>query len=329
MNTIEGTRIERGVLIADNDELFLVGGAHDVVAFATGKRQPDPASIENLRINIAFRQERARDCGVAFMHLVAPEKFRVEPDGFPIKAPRSLADYYLESGCQFTYPVEELRSDETGRSYYRTDTHWAPHGLVRIAGLIGRAGGIDEDSVARTCAKMVEDLKPAPRRFVGDLGAKMQPLRSEPHLILMPSSPTGVFENGLAHVLNSSVNDGRLIVTFSNHETAADKFLLIFGDSYLHHCLPYLAYLFKRVVFCRTRFWHEEVVAAVQPDMVVTQMAERYLSFVNPDAIAPPFQMIPYLLGRPLNISPEAAIAISRAFSGRRTPNLSLFQATK
>lgn len=312
-------QIENGVLVAPNGELFLAGKAHNVFAYATGELRVDPTSIQNLRDNIEFRHDRARALGIPYMHLIAPEKFKVEPDGFPIKSPRSIADSYLEGGCQFIYPIEELRPDAQGRSYYRTDTHWAQPGRMRMARLIGLNAGLDPASVNRTCQMMFEDMKAADKPRFGDLGSKLVPPQGEPHLILKWRSPVKMFDNGLAHV-NGPMNDGSMTVVYSQHETAADKILLIFGDSYLHTSLANLAYLFKRIVFCRARFWHEEVVTSVQPDVVVSQMAERYLSFVSPDAVAPPFHMIPQLLGRPMTPTPEATIAIAQALSGRRTP---------
>ena len=311
---------------AANGEFFLTGGGHNVLEYAQGKLKPSDESIANLKENLAFRRRRATELGVPFVHIVAPEKYRVMPDGFPVQNPSSLAEAYRAGGCDFIYPVEELKDhDGKGRSYYYADTHWAPHGLRRITTLVAKAAGLPPELVKRGDDQITADIRPAEAPYFGDLGKKFNPPFGEEADILKPSHPTGIFDNGLAHLVDNPVNDGRMIVLISHCTFAADKYLLIFGDSYLHHCLPYFAYFFKRVIYCRTRFWHEEMVTSVQPDMIVTEMAERYLSFVNPDSVAPPFLTIPWLLQRPTNPTPDAAKVIARVLSGRRKAAVELF----
>ncbi|TOL26640.1 hypothetical protein CGI02_10275 [Vibrio parahaemolyticus] len=45
----------------------------------------------------------------------------------------------------------------------------------------------------------------------------------------------------------------------------------------------YLSLVYKRVIFCRTRYFHKEVFDNINPDIVLTGNAERYLSHVNSD----------------------------------------------
>jgi hypothetical protein len=317
--------VEGDVLIAGNGELYLSGGRHSVLRFAQGEMQINPKSIENLRENMAERREVTTHAGIRYGHIVAPEKYKVVPDGFPIADPVSLADQYLQAGIEFIYPVDELRNEPSGRSHYITDTHWTAQGLICATCIIARVAGIEEADILETHEEMAQSLVPVKDTFFGDLGRKLDPKRGEQRFILRPRHEFTVTENGLQHDYTSPVNDGRLIVVRSSHPRASKR-LTIFGDSYLHHALPYLSHLFSQVVFCRTRFFHKEIVQMSRPDVVISQAAERYLSFVYPDHGAPPFLMVPYLLGRSPNFTPETARIIAAALSGDRETDVSIYE---
>ncbi|PZW37022.1 hypothetical protein C8P66_14713 [Humitalea rosea] len=62
-----------------------------------------------------------------------------------------------------------------------------------------------------------------------------------------------------------------------------------------------------------------------RPDVVVTQQAERYLSYVSPDTGAPPFLLMAQMLGRTPSPSQAEALALARALSGERELDLRPF----
>lgn len=315
--------IVNGVLIAPDGELFLAGGGHNVLKFAAGEIRAQPESIENLSHNLTFRRNMAKRHGFGFAHMIAPEKYRVMPDSFPRSNSKSLAEAYARGGCEgMIDPVAEMRAENRGRTYYRTDTHWAPHGKIVAARLIAQAvgvGPVDEAEAAALAA-----LHPAPDLFCGDLGRKLDPAQSENTFVLRPSHGVRMFENGLPHDYARPVNDGRLVLMESEAPTARGT-LLIFGDSYLHQSMSALSFFFKRVIFCRTRWFHEEMVLMARPDYVVTQQAERYLSSVSSDFEAPPFLLLAQMLGRTPSPSQDEALAIGQALSGGRKLDMRTF----
>lgn len=311
------------VIVAPNGQLFLAGGRHSVLRFARGEIKVAPHSIEAMQANLAGRRSHADARGIAYLHLVAPEKYKILPDGFPVADPQSPADPYLAAGLTFCYPVDELRAGP-GCAYFRTDTHWAPAGLITIARIIGQAAKTDQARLEGAEGEMRAALEDSPEIFYGDLGRKLDPKEGELRALLKPAHPIRMTENGIGHDYLSPVNDGRMIVVESDHPQASGR-LLIFGDSYLHHALPYLSFLFSVIVFCRTRFYHEEMVDMVRPDCVVTQAADRYMGAIHRDTQAPPFQMIPFLLGRIPQCEPEAARTIAKHLAGGRTLNFAPF----
>ncbi|QTI82196.1 hypothetical protein IAI58_22900 (plasmid) [Roseomonas marmotae] len=258
--------------------------------------------------------------------MIAPEKYRVVSEAFPIRDAVGLAQHYIVGGCEgMLYPVAEFRAETEGRTYYRTDTHWAPHGKIVACRLLAEAAGRSPVEVALAEAAARAALVPAPSRFCGDLGRKLEPKQDEPSLNLKLPHGLRTFENGLPHDYERPVNDGRLVITESDASTARGT-LLIFGDSYLHQTLTTLSFFFKRVLFCRTRWFHEEMVVMARPDMIVTQQAERYLSYVFPDSGAPAFLLIAQMLGRTPAPSQVEAIALAQALSCGRVPDLKPFE---
>lgn len=319
-------RIENQVLIGRNGDLFLAGGGHSILRFMQGAVLP-ARTVNMLHDNLVRRRVLSERYGARFLHLIAPEKYMVCPENLPIADPGYMAKAYLKAGHgDAIYPLDVLRLPRRGRSYQLTDTHWSAHGILAIVEMLALESGIPAEMVETIGQRVSDGIKADENTiFYGDLGRKLEPRQGEPQLRFTTPFACQVYENGLGHDFNSPFNDGRLIVV-EGENACSDKVLLIFGDSYLYHALQPLALFFRRIVFTRTRFFHEELVQMVQPDMVVSQMAERYMGSIAPDEVAPPFMMIPYLLGRPLAMTQEAAMALTRALCGRRSFDPTVFR---
>ncbi|MCC0076860.1 MAG: hypothetical protein H6898_09790 [Rhodobacter sp.] len=318
-------KIENQVLFGENGDLFLVGGGHSILRFMQGADLP-ARTAQMLHDNLVRRKAISEHYGAQFLHLIAPEKYVVYPENLPIDNPGHMARSYLTAGFgDAIYPVDVLRNPRRGRSYPLTDTHWSPHGILAIVEDLALRCGIEVERIAQVAAAVSDEIFEDGAVFYGDLGRKLDPKQGDPQLKFGTPFHCTTFDNGLGHDFNSPFNDGRLIVVDAQ-QACSDKTLLIFGDSYLYHALQLLALFFRRIVFMRTRFYHEEMVQMVQPDVVVSQMAERYMGSIAPDEVAPPFFMIPYLLGRPPNMSPQAAMALTHALCGRRSFDPTVFR---
>lgn len=221
-------------------------------------------------------------------------------------------------------PVAELRAEveNGGRTYGINDTHWAAHGKIVISRILAQRAGIEPAQVALSEQAARDSLAPLVPPFAGDLGNKLTPPVLEETVFFQRPFRHQMIENGISHDATRPVNDGRMIYSLSEAPSAADRRLLILGDSYLHLTLPALAFFFREVLFCRTRWYHPEVAFMFRPDLLVSEQAERYLSFVWPDERAPNFFLIPYLLDRRPAFSPDDAQLFSQALScGRDIDN--------
>ena len=128
MDLISGYKPHPNVIIGDDDELFLSGGAHHVEDFILGIKKPNSRSFENFTSNLNFRKNISKDIGAKYIHIIFTDKQTVYADKYPIKNTKSLGNLYKKScDIEFLYPVKELESAD---SYFKTDSHWNPFGAL-------------------------------------------------------------------------------------------------------------------------------------------------------------------------------------------------------
>jgi ADP-heptose:LPS heptosyltransferase/tetratricopeptide (TPR) repeat protein/glycosyltransferase involved in cell wall biosynthesis len=316
MKDPEKLRLENDVAVADDGELFLASSSRRTLDYAFGRIKPAEKYIEIFRDNIERRKAFCSSMGASYRHFVAPDKHRVYRESFFSNADFSFAEHFVaQSGVDIVYPAEYLRSFLPERVYKRTDTHWSPLGIALICVLVARELGLSEASVEAGKRDILSSLTPMQRRISGDLGSKVSPPEYEFVPVVEPNWRQDRFNNGL-----TTGNDGILEVVLSGHPNSHGR-LVIFGDSYFRECLDFLGVYFREILFCRTRYFHEEAVRAARPDYVITENAERYLGLVAPDADAPPIFMMAPLLGR----EPRFSVEASAVFSHFLNPTSSVF----
>lgn len=197
-----------------------------------------------------------------------------------------------EGGASFIYPVEYFRSLFPRRVYKRTDTHWTPYGTAMACALIAREFGLAEDRVQEGLTNSLASLSEEHVSISGDLGSKLTPPHTELTQLIKPTWQEIKLDNNL-----TTGNDGIIKIVLSGNKNSSGK-LLIFGDSYANSCLDFLGTYFREILFCRSRYFHDEIAIAAKPDYIMTENVERYLALVTPDSEAPPMFMMAYLTGK-------------------------------
>ena len=285
----------RHIHVGRDGWLFLTGGANAVL----DQYRPTPARWWRLRAwarLIERRGERAGAAGIRYVHTVVPEKLTIYPHlcAWPLIDPRQSPARRLAAAVEHRGQsrllvdlVSPMMSDEgDDRLYWRTDTHWTLAGcLVAYRELCAAL-----DAVPRT------DLAGRPysdRDSVMDLGAKMVPPITEQVRVY------GLQRDARRHFANELVTDHEtglttrpphtaVHVVHENASPGADpRRLLVYGDSCSHYhpfrLTGLLAETFREVHFV----WSADVdwrhVAAVRPDILVTEIAERFLVRVPDD----------------------------------------------
>ncbi len=302
--TTPGT-IQNGVLFGEDGELYLAHGGHSVLDFATGRRQVSDEMFAIFEANVLGRAARCAAYGAKYLHLIFPDKQSVVRERFPFNNPVCLGllyDQNCPSVSKHVRNLTEVLRREPSAVFKKTDTHLNDYGMALAASMIV------ETITGQQRSTVLEQFTSRPvavQTAAGDLGMKVVPqLQSEDRSIIA-NWPLHFFSNGVGFG-----NDG-LIDIYVSPSSLSKIRLVWFGDSFGRGCVRLLSLFFREIVFLRTRYFHEEIVFQIRPDVVVTENVERYLDVVAPDEEAPPFLLYPLLKG--LAYAPSASFCEAMA----------------
>ncbi|MGJ8625861.1 MAG: hypothetical protein ACSHXB_02780 [Sulfitobacter sp.] len=274
-------KIENEVLLTDDGIAFLAGGSHRIMDYIQGTVEPNQDSIAAFWANIRARATFSRMASAKYAHVIFPDKQTILSDQFPIRPFVCLGNTYMKQAPEqerekVIYPVDTLKAYHN--SFYPLDTHMTDEGSLVVLGEMLKSVGVD---AADTLAGMANQITQKETTF-GDLGSKLNPQRTQDVLKLRRAWPHKGFHGFTGR------NDGMVDILL-NPEAPVKKTVLLFGDSFFRMMLPHLNAVFSRVICMRTRFYHQDVVRLVTPDIIFTGNVERYLSNVTPDREAHPF----------------------------------------
>ena len=304
--------------------LFLKTGTNDVLAqFEHPEETID--LIWRWRSLVATRERRLRAMGIMYRHIVAPEKLVIYDDRLdgiavaPTASPgyrllhldpplggrmrRGLRGLYAdwrrrrrwrETCIDLMKPMRAARDDAD--LYCRTDTHWTFGGCHLAHTEICKACG----------ARPRPDLADRPSYRVdhdGDLGSAFDPPRTSPsRTYLIPRDAVRTYASpivevreraGLLHTLHVGAH-----VIYGNDRATDRRRVVLFGDSF-SHVMPYmltimLAETFREVHFIWSTALDWSYIARVRPDIVLTEVAERFMTHLPDDT----FDLDTYVRGR-------------------------------
>lgn len=296
--------------------LFLSRGRHDVFAHATGAARLNPDTLSNFIENIRRRSEYCEMAGVAYRHVIFPDKQTVLRDRLPDVDIVGLGVQFTDAvrPAPILYLAETLRSVvSTGDDevFLRTDTHMTDFGSavasrVFVDDVFPHVG---TDNFARIESRLVREVE-----FVGDLGGKLDPVRSDVQTTLDPDWALVVHTNRYL-----AGNDGIIDILLSP-ESVTPRRLVIFGDSFARKCLTPLSMYFREILFLRSRYFHPEIIDQIAPDVVMTQNVERYLVNVPRDRDRPNALLYPQLGGNAYEPPKEFVQVLDAMLAHRHDP---------
>lgn len=272
--------IHNNVIIGKDSYLFLHEGAHNETSFFNGTRTPTVSSILNFKKNIKNRKKYCESKKISYLHVVFPSKHVIYQENLPKEilalGNRSKGLYYRSYSGEkcVLYPDQELRDTNNLHSYGIQDTHLSHQGYLVVLQKILTGLNINlGKSIEKYFKKEIISGN-------GDL-ARMLGIEYINELTYKPKFHYHNYDN-INHLAGNSYHT---IIT-RNRFSLKNKRLLIFGDSFFHHLIPFLSLIFREIFFIRSEHIDINITEMFTPDYLLTGNAERYLASVNPDSEA-------------------------------------------
>ena len=277
--------------------LFLTAGSNNVIGQFRRSKRIRAALRDWTRIVVA-RHARCRRLGIGYLHVVVPEKLTIydhKLDGLKVAVRLSPA-LRLRRGLIWHPRVRRACLDLVGLFrthrdaedlFFRTDSHWSLAGCRLAYRAVCAAWG----------ARPVEDFSDRPfhdRVHAGDLGQRFDPPRSEParhHALQRDASriyASPIVRAREAAGVPETLHVGAHVIYRNEKPEADPRRLVLFGDSYAHFAPIMLTILlaetFREVHFLWSASIDWAYVERVRPDLVLTQVAERFMYRAPDDA---------------------------------------------
>jgi hypothetical protein len=273
----------------------LIGGLYDRSAVLL-----DDTKLQQWVKLIEDRARRLERMGIEYVHISIPEKLTVYDNKLhdpPIVDWRLSPAMRLREMIQRSQYarvwldlIEPLRAARDERQlYYKTDTHWTPEGCFLAYNLLCERIGIRADPtlLARPCNEVDSVL---------DLGLKMEPAVTEGlKQYDFIKSAASVYRNSIARYLdtvtaNALVHVGSHVAYRNDSPVAANKKILVFGDSYASQrpdgLTAMLAETAREVEFIWSSNLDWAYIKRAKPDVVVYDLVERFMTVVANDQLS-------------------------------------------
>jgi alginate O-acetyltransferase complex protein AlgJ len=232
-----------------------------------GRRLLSSEELREWQSLLESRTSLLAERGAHYLFLVAPSRHVVFPEKMPhadSNAERPILQLlrHLERERSFApvvYPLRQLVQCRNDRTYTETDNHWTDRGaFIAYRALSDEIARLLE--VRRLAAS---DIQWVEVLHAGDLGRKLRPPQSSPHVYAHPHDPRArlVHDNGV-------LNGGRLVEF--ECDAAPEGTCLVLGTSSTYALVHLLAEGFRRLVFTHLRTLDHALVDDVSPDLVVT-----------------------------------------------------------
>jgi hypothetical protein len=263
------------VLVGKQDWLYLTDEDNlDYYQHASPFSQPQMAHIQQKldQVNAHLAAQ-----GIDFIVVVSPNKESIYPEFLPDSIQQinlksqldQLLDYMDPYGQTRIIDLRTLLMDakNSGQVYNRTDTHWNEPGAYLVYRKI-----LDSLQERFPTVKTYppEDFTLSSETLQGDL-SHMLPLTNpfeEQSIVVTPKFTRK------AQMLQYDPNG----ITITEVAGADLPKAIVFRDSFFNSLLPFVSEHFSRAVYVHSFEVDEELVLKEKPDVVILEIAERYLN---------------------------------------------------
>ncbi len=289
---------QSGILIGRDGQLFLTGGGHHVAQYLTGERRASKSSVETFHANLSARNTTCEALGLPYAHVVFPDVMMTLAEWHDLDVESLYQRDYLidpeaEAALRISYPLGVLQ----GRPDFhdKAESHYGAEGVVAVT---RHFVGLFPDLLPDLPEVPIVSLSGPENNLVTTIDPTITEYRRD---VSSAASGARLASNGVM-----AGENGKLWMALSP-TALTEKTLLIFGDSFFLQMVSALSHVFRRIVFCRTPFFHTEMIESVAPDVLVTGNAERYLSDCKADNTRQHFLAV--ALARGLATTPSAGFS--------------------
>jgi alginate O-acetyltransferase complex protein AlgJ len=272
------------VIVGKDDWLFLDNDSNGFLRQYAGELRLSDAKLEVWQELLEIRIARLRELGATYHFLVVPENPTVYPEMLPdhIKGTdeRTVQQIMrqLESSgseARLIYPLEQMIEESSRRRVCRkTDTHWTDFGA--FVGYQALVREIEKEAPIHVVAE--EELWFFERKMLGDLGYKLG-------IGAVPEPCTGYLYRRAEGVYDNCVEGNASLIVTECAEVPPTK-CIVFGDSACYGMLACLAQTFGRMMFVHSPTLDYDLIAEERPDVVISEMTERFLIMTPDDSKA-------------------------------------------
>jgi hypothetical protein len=295
------------VHVGQDGWLFLVGGTNAVgTLYDRGSPRLPDAKLHRWAKLIEERARRLEAIGIQYLHVSVPEKLTIYDNklndppvvDWRLSPAMRLGEMLRSSPHAHVWldligPLRAARGEDD--LYMKTDSHWNAAGcFVAYKAICERIGMAPEvDLLARPYLDFGAYL---------DLGSKLQPAVPEVFKFYdFTKKSTRWYANSIAEYLDAVAHDAVMHVgshvAFKNDApTAADKKILIFGDSYASQrpdsLTGMLAETAREVEFIWSSSLDWGYIKRARPDVVVYELVERFMTVLPKDSLNLRWQLL-------------------------------------
>ena len=278
--------------------LFLVGGTNRVIDLYRRESTFTPALAVAWVELLEARRQRLGKLDVRYVHLPAPEKLTIMHrffdapleaiDGSPI---RHLVGHYGDRLPHMVNPIDYMtKQSDSLPLYWKTDTHWSAWGCFCAYQMLCSNLGVESN-------RSLLEYPYVEGEALLDLSGKLEePVREKARYYDLCKHSRRVYANELVSfkeehgLINEvSLHVGSHVVFRNESEAALPQTVVLFGDSFAEYrpqlLTGMLAETFREVHFIWNANIDYDYVEKVRPDIVVTELAERFMTRVPDDTL--------------------------------------------
>ncbi|MGD0300569.1 MAG: hypothetical protein ABSE86_26085 [Bryobacteraceae bacterium] len=281
-----GTSSSPSVAVGRDSFLFYAYHEERLLEQHTGEDVFTSGDLERWVKSVVAERDWLKQRGIAFYILIAPDKSTIYPELLPdylhlpdttTRLDQLVARLKTVEGLEFIDPRPALwRAKQTGRLYWRVDSHWGPRGafiaynqlMERVVRTFPNAHAVTLDDYTSSVLPIRGDLAILLNLY-DDLIYPEEQLqwKARSHVISIDQHPPQPYWGWLVKFVHTDRRDSPRLV--------------VFGDSFTDYVLGplFLYQTFRDPVYTHHRGTglDHHLIEITNPDLVILELAERYL----------------------------------------------------